>query len=126
MSPLHFESFLKIARLYLDRSLIKDPDSRPDRSGFAVEFERDGNGRPRAAGQTLAKDASAVKFPVGTYPNIDPRNKKRGKFNGEIREKSVVLPPATRAKGTQIPGQAWVSAAYRNTVENVPGFRCGT
>ena len=105
MSPLHFESFLKIARLYLDRSLIKDPDSRPDRSGFAVEFERDGNGRPRAAGQTLAKDASAVKFPVGTYPNIDPRNKKRGKFNGEIREKSVVLPPATRAKGTQIPAR---------------------
>ena len=105
MSPLHFESFLKIARLYFDRALVDESEQQPDRSGFAIEMSRDKNGRPRGLGHSLSHDHTAINLPLGTYPNIDPKKNRRGNFNGEILESSVILPPARRATGTQIPAR---------------------
>ena len=73
MSPLHFESFLKIARLYFDRALVDESEQQPDRSGFAIEMSRDKNGRPRGLGHSLSHDHTAINLPLGTYPNIDPK-----------------------------------------------------
>ena len=105
MSPLHFESFVKIARLYLNKALIDSPRERPPRQGFFFNLERHTNGKPKATGYSLADVSKPANFRVETYPNVDPKKPRRGPFTGEIREHSIVLPPARRATGTQIPAR---------------------
>ena len=104
MSPLHFESFLKIARLYFDRALVDESEQQPDRSGFAIEMSRDKNGRPRGLGHSLSHDHTAINLTLGTYPNIDPKKI----AEATLTEKSSSLPSSShqrRATGTQIPAR---------------------
>ena len=63
------------------------------------------DGRPQGIGHLLADESKSTTLRLGTYPAIDPKKQKRGRFTGEICENSVVLPPARRATGTQIPAR---------------------
>ncbi|MEM7010367.1 MAG: DUF1592 domain-containing protein [Verrucomicrobiota bacterium] len=103
MSPLHFESFLKIARMYLDKALVDDPDEKLERTGFALNFKRRNDGRPEGSMQTFADPSKIQNASVNTFPGFNP--KKKDQFSGQILEHSIVLPPARRATGTQIPAR---------------------
>ena len=88
MSPLHFEYYLKIARHYVDKAIVTG--ARPGRTGFQAGF----TGNARLVGRYL--DGRAGK------PDASSTVRKRVGDGTKYRLRSVVLPPAIRAKGVQI------------------------
>ncbi|MBM82443.1 MAG: hypothetical protein CMJ78_17910 [Planctomycetaceae bacterium] len=56
MSPLHFEYFLKIARLYLDKAVVNGP--QPLRQGFRTEFKADKKGGPQLIAASFTSSAT--------------------------------------------------------------------
>lgn len=88
MSPLHFEYYLKIARHYVDKAIVTG--ERPGRTGFQAGF----TGNARLVGRYL--DGRAGK------PDASSTVRKRLGDGTKYRPRSVVLPPAIRAKGVQI------------------------
>ena len=96
MSPLHFEYYLKIARHYLNKAVVTG--EQPSSEGFRGQIQGSG-GKLKLSGEKLnGEERHGV--------NLTVRNKRSNNDRRvEIRENSLVLPPAVRATGVYIPAR---------------------
>lgn len=108
MSPLHFDYYMKIARLAIDKAMPSGP--QPERVAYRFDVSGKPSNDPKKAA-SLTLDASFLpshdagesgKPPV----SISFGRTSRGKGNrGTATDDGVVLAPGLRARGTGIPGR---------------------
>ena len=100
MSPLHFEYYLKIARLYLNKSIVEG--RQPETEGFRVEFETDAKGGIKMVSSPLSENQ--IK-PRVSYTFRQAGRRKKGEIVRSPLDNAVVLSPGERPRGTGIPAR---------------------